>query len=132
MRTNSDSQKGAASMQQEIDSLIASINDDPDKLHSDYTPAAHRLIELGEPALAPALDLMLSDDRITRMRAQRVIEGVTMRLHGFQFGQGWKDNNDELEWRRLWQSLGDLDFDAPVESRTESVELWRRWLADRS
>lgn len=119
-------------MQSEIERLARNINEGPDKLHGDYTPAVHGLIEIGEPALPAALDLMLSDDRDTRQRAQRVVEGVTMRAHGFRAGRGWDTGRGEDEWRRFWQSLGDLDYDSPPEARARAVDQWRRWLAQSS
>src|SRR3954447_6369348 len=118
-------------MQNEIKSLTRRINDDPDKLHGDSTPAVDRLIEIGEPALEPALELISSADRETRMRAQRVLEGVTMRSHGFRPGEGWRDRDAEEAWRQLWASLGNLDWDAPAARRAEAVERWRAWLTAR-
>src|SRR5215210_2755978 len=72
-----------------VQALYARLNDDPDLLHADYTPAVHKLIRVGRPALPRAVDLMLTGDEDTRMRAQRVLEGVTSVEHGFVFGQGW-------------------------------------------
>jgi len=115
-------------MSQDIPSLLARIDEEPDKLHSDMTPAVEALIEIGEPALGPVLELMLSPGRETRMHAQRVLEGVTLRLHGFRPGQGWDDQSREDDWRRFWKSLGDLDWDAPEASRADAVALWREWL----
>jgi len=119
----------SSELKNEIDRLARMINADPDKLHSDYTPAVHRLIEIGDSALQSALDLVLSDDEMTRLRAQRVLEGVTMRMHGFQFGQGWASAQGSADWERLWNSLGDLDYKAPLESRLQSVKWWREWLS---
>jgi hypothetical protein len=113
----------------EIDELARMINADPDVLHSDYTPAVNRLIAIGEPALPTALDLMLSEDEMTRLRAQRVIEGVTMRMHGFQFGQGWTSQQGSADWESLWNSLGDMDYQAPLEYRHRALKLWKDWLS---
>ena len=116
----------------QIEVLIARINDAPDLLHSDYTPAVHDLIRIGQRALPHVLTLMESDDKETRMRAIHVLEIVTMKKHGFMWGQGWKTTNGEREWSRFWKSLGDLRFDAPLENRKRSVQLWREWLERRS
>lgn len=70
-----------------VKSLISRINDNPDKLHIDLTPAVGQPRRIGKPALLPCLELMLTDDVYTRLRAQRVIEGVVMIQHGFVFGQ---------------------------------------------
>lgn len=115
-------------MSPDIPSLLAQIDEEPDKLHSDSTPAVEALIEIGEPALAPVLELMLSPNRETRMRAQKVLEGVTLRLHGFRPGHGWDDRSHEDDWRRFWKSLGGLDWDAPEAERAATVARWREWL----
>jgi hypothetical protein len=114
-----------------VKTLLARINDDPDILHADYTPAVHELVQVGEPALAPTLELMLSDDRHTRMRAQRVLEGVTLVQHGFVFGQGWKEDQGEKRHRKFWSELGKLDYDAPPDKRAAGVAMWKKWLAGR-
>jgi hypothetical protein len=115
-------------VQNEISSLLRRINDDPDKLHGDSTPAVERLIDLGEPALAPVLELMLASDSDTRLRAQRVLEGVTMASQGFRRGQGWLETEGEERWRRFWASLGNLDWRAPAERRAEAVARWHAYL----
>lgn len=117
-----------SSIDNEIPSLVERINSDPDRLHSDYTPSVRRLIELGVPALSAVLDLILERRRETRMRAQRVIEEVSMHLYGFQPGAGWRSDRERESWVKMWKELGDLDWDASEESRRESVRRWRRWL----
>jgi hypothetical protein len=112
-----------------VQQLYARLNDDPDPLHADYTPAVHELIRVGRPAIAQALDLIVSGDWYTRLRAERVLEGVTLVEHGFVFGQGWSRPGGEAEWRRFWARLGNLDFEAPLDKRAASVALWRAWLS---
>jgi len=112
-----------------IDHLIRRISDDPDKLHSDRTPAAAALEEIGLPALGQVLDLMRSSDPMTRLRAQRVVEGITMRHLGFRPGHGWDASENAQAWRRLWKEQGDLDWQAPDAAREESVAMWKRWLS---
>ncbi len=115
-----------------VKTLLARIGDDPDPLHIDFTPAVSELIDVGVPAILPTLDLMLSDDKLTRMRAQHVIEGVMGVEYGFVSGQGWKKVGGEEQWRKLWAELGDLDYQASLEKRLTSVTLWKRWLASRA
>src|SRR5215210_619511 len=117
-------------MSHDIPSLLAQIDQEPDKLHSDRTLAVEALIEMGEPVLGPVLELMLSPDRETRMHAQRVLEGVTLRFHGFRPGHGWDDRSHEEDWRRFWNSLGDLDWDAPEAERADAVARWREWVQE--
>lgn len=110
--------------------LFARLDENPDILHADYTPAVHELIAIGRPTIAPALDLMLSDNEFTRMHAQRVIEGVTLREHRFVFGQGWTRPTGAAEWKQFWTRLGDLNDRASAEARRASVAKWRVWLSD--
>ena len=119
-------------MSGKIAELIKRIDDQPDKLHGDYTPAGAQLIDLGEPALAPVLDLMLAEDGATRMRAQRVLEGITMKTYGFVQGKGWMNAIGETRWRDFWLGLGNLDWEASKTARERSVSLWRHWLAERA
>lgn len=114
-----------------VDELVKHLNESPDKLHGDYTPASMQLIGLGEPAIGAVLQLMLSPDAETRLRAQRVLEGITMRTHGFAAGQGWTDPDGEARWRGFWRGLGDLDWEASLEDRRRSVAVWQSWLAAR-
>jgi len=116
---------------QRVKELCGRINDNPDMLRFDYTPAVHGLIEIGAPAISPALDLMLSDDQDTRLRAERVLEGVTLQDHGFVFGQGWKKPEGEEEWRQFWKHLGSMHYKASRQDRIASIALWRAWLAER-
>ncbi len=113
----------------EIERLIQQIDESPDKLHGDYTPSVYRLIEMGEPVLSQVLSLMLSHGEMTRLRAQRVLEGVTMKRFGFQVGKGWVNPQDEERWQRFWNDLGDLSYDAPLETRVQASNRWREWLA---
>jgi len=117
-----------APLEKEIAELIERIDQHPDKLHGDHTPAVGRLIEIGRPALGRVLELMLNENRDTRLRALRVIETVTMGLAGFRLGQGWSSAADERTWRDQWSAMGSLTADAPMTKRAESVAKWRQWL----
>ena len=115
----------------EIGELINRINESPDKLHGDYTPASQQLIAIGERALGAVLPLMLNDDSVTRLRAQRVLEGITMKAHGFTAGRGWATLTGEDEFREFWRGLGGLNWQSPPDAREKSVALWTRWLTQR-
>ena len=108
--------------------LVKTINDSPSTAHSDSTPSVTKLIELGDDAIMPTLPLLLSSDQFTRMRAQRVLEGVTIKRYGFRFGLGWSNTQGEEKWREFWRSLGSLDWQAPEDKRARSIELWVDWL----
>ncbi|HEY4114164.1 MAG TPA: hypothetical protein VGM17_08905 [Rhizomicrobium sp.] len=112
-----------------INELLARLNEAPDKLHSDHTPAVEELIAQGETVIAPVLPYAADGDEPTRMRAQRVLEGITMASLGFVPGKGWPDAAAEDRWRALWHSLGDLDWRAPAAQRVHAIALWQAWLA---
>jgi hypothetical protein len=126
-----DPPEASPSVDPRVAALCARLENDPDLLHNDYTPAVHELISIGRPAIPPALDLMLADNEDTRMHAQRVLEGVTARELGFVFGEGWKRPDGASEWRRFWARLGGLSYKAPPDQRAASVGLWRAWLAEQ-
>lgn len=114
-------------MSGDIDRLVASINEQPDLLHGDRTPAVEGLIGHGPAVLPHVLSLLEQDDEPTRMRAQRVLEGIT---------HGWVQEHAPArplaqggvqEWQRLWKANGSYDWRAPAASRAEAVRLWREW-----
>jgi hypothetical protein len=120
------------SLGDEIERLVRQINASPDKLHGDYTPAVLKLIEIGEPALPAVLPLMVSEERETRLRAQRVLEGVTMAMFGFRIGHGWTRPGGEEAWRRLWDDLGGVSAEDSPERRAQAVDRWTRWLRGKT
>ena len=67
-------------MSDDIARLIATINDSPDPSHGDLTPSVHALVRIGLPALPSVLPLLESEDKWTRLRAQRVLERTTRAL----------------------------------------------------
>ncbi len=98
-----------------LDAAIATINDSPDMLHADRTPAVDTLAEIGLPAIPDVLNLLNSDDRFTRMHAQRALERITLA------------NRSRADWQALWEQNGAYNFDAPADQRAHSIEAWRRW-----
>jgi hypothetical protein len=111
-----------------VKKLLAVINEAPDPLHLDITPAVRELSERGLEAVPGLLTLMLDSDSMTRLHAQRALEGVVNRRHGFRAGAGFSAKADEKEARDLWRINGGYDFEASDSSRTVSVERWREWL----
>lgn len=119
----------ANDLQAQIRGLLKRINKDPDKLHSDYTQAVNDLIKIGAPALKHGvLELLVSDDINTRMRAQRVLEGITMAEMGFVAGHGWQGGNREGEWSRLWEANGSYDWHFAKQLRHASYQKWVQWV----
>lgn len=115
-------------MSEEIARLIATINDHPDAAHGDLTPAVHALVRIGLPALAALLPLLASDDRWTRLRAQRVFEGATRAWVRARVPARPHTPRAEHEWIALWQGNGSYDFDAPACQRADAIDRWRAWL----
>ena len=110
-----------------IDHLIMTINDQPDKLHGDNTPAVRGLIKIGKPAIPKLLDLMISGDTDTRLRAATALWGITANMYGAPEGQGWRRPEDEARWRARLDDLGSLDWRDPQPKRETAVALWRQW-----
>lgn len=112
----------------EIENLVRTINDDPDPLHTDVTPSVLGLIEQGLPGARAVVDLLDAPELLTRRRAQRVLEGVVMRRHGWVAGRGYTDPDGERRTRDLLSDNGDYQADAAPEARRRAAERWRRWL----
>jgi hypothetical protein len=112
---------------EKIARLVNKIDENPDLLHADITPAAEDLIDIGPDAIPVVLPLVLSEDPMTRLHASRVLYGVTAKMHGFVVGRGWPSDSREQACRALWASLGDFDWDAPEDRRAASVKRWEQW-----
>lgn len=113
----------------EIPRLVRTLDDDANPLHADITPSVRRLMELGVPAAVAVLDLLEAPDPVTRLHAQRVIEGVVMYRNGWVPNRGYASLDAEQETRRLLQANGGYRYDAPPEERAAAVRKWRAWLS---
>lgn len=113
----------------DIAALLARIDDDPDPLHLDSTPAATALAAAGRPALPGLLALLAAPQPHTRLRAQRAFEGVLMRELGFVPGQGFATPEGEQRLRALWAAQGGYAWDAPEPARARAIAAWQAWLA---
>lgn len=109
--------------------LLRRIDEAPDELHGDVTPAVNGLIALGRSALASVLDMMASPRSNTRLHAQRAFEGILMREQGFAPGQGFTTPDGEDRFRALWSTQGGYAWDAPATPRAQALVAWRTWLA---
>lgn len=107
---------------------LRTIDDAADPLHADRTPSVQCLIELGPPALPALLDLLGAGDRMTRLHAQRAVEGITRRMHGFD-GRAWTGGTAEA-WIAWWTSIG-YENDADDAARAAGVQRLRAWAAAR-
>ena len=116
----------------QVEDLLKRINENPDLLHRDSTPAVKELIRLGLPSLRYGLlELLLSNDPETRLRAERVLTGVTMAEMGFLLGVGWSKPEQEMKWRRLWKSNGAYDWESSPVSRRSSYAKWQQWVREQ-
>ncbi len=99
-------------------------------VHDGYTPAVGELIQIGPSVLQHMLNLMLSDDYEKRKNAEVVIREVTMDMLN-DAPKNVYTSDEEGRWLKLWQDMGNLDAQAPLEQRKKSIENWRLWLATR-
>jgi hypothetical protein len=117
------------SAEEEVAELIRHINDKP-YVHGDETPATEERIKIGLPALKyGTLDLLISDEPETRIRAWHVVERVTSAEMGYVPGKGWPNGPAEEEsCRQLWRVNGSYEWDAPKEAREAAYQKWLEWL----
>ncbi len=113
----------------ELQTLVAQIDEEPDMLHLDFTPAVHALSERGAQAACAVLELLHAPDTFTRLHAQRVLEGVLMRRAGWRPGQGYADAEAEPRVRTTLQEIA-FAHDASEEERSEGATRWRQWVED--
>jgi hypothetical protein len=62
------------------------------------------------------------------MHAQRVVEGVVMRRHGWVAGRGYPDRGGEAKTRDLLKANGAYRYDAAPAKRAAATKKWRVWL----
>lgn len=109
---------------------VQTLNDAADKLHLDRTPSVEALGTMGLQAVPLLLDALMDNNEVTRLHAQRALELILSRRHGFRAGQGFPSTEAAEMMRTEWQHLGDYDFAADVQRRGDAVAKWRRWLTD--
>jgi HEAT repeat protein len=106
------------------------LNDAADELHLDRTPSVEALGMMGLQAVPLLLDALMDNDEMTRLHAQRALELLLSRRHGFHPGQGFPSTEATEGMRTEWQNLGDYDFTADEQHRGDAIAKWRRWLTD--
>lgn len=119
-------------MSDDVARLIAAINEDPDPAHGDLTPAVDALVRLGLPILASVLPLLESADPWTRLRAQRVLEGVTRAWVHERTPARPVTPKADYDWLALWEGNGNFQWDATAERRAHALTRWRAWLEARA
>jgi hypothetical protein len=111
-----------------LEACLRTLDDAPDPLHADRTPSVRCLIEIGEPALLPLIDRLESDDRDTRMHAERAVQGITRRQFGFD-GFAWPEGAME-RWMDWWSAIS-FDSAATPPQRAEAIKRLRLGLKSR-
>ena len=79
-------------------------------------------------AVSPRLPLLESAGETTRLRAQRVLEGVTRGWVAERVPSRPLARADARAWAALWEAMGGYRWDAPPEERAAAVARWRAWL----
>jgi len=115
-------------MSEDIARLVATINDSPDPSHGDLTPSVHALVRLGLPALPSVLPLLESEDKWTRLRAQRVLERTTRAWVREHSPARLGSREADYAWMQLWQDNGGYDWEAPAAERADARACWQSWL----
>jgi HEAT repeat protein len=110
-----------------LDALISTIDDAPDPLHLDMTPAVSALGAFGSEAIPRLLDLLDAPEQLTRLHAQRALELAVYRRHGFVPGQGFPTDEAEEAAREELTSSG-YDFDAEPAARRSAIQRLRAQL----
>jgi HEAT repeat protein len=108
----------------DLETWLAAIDDDPDPAHLDMTPAVYALGAMGDRAVPPLLDLLLSDSDETRLHAQRALELIVYRRHGFEPGRGFPSPAAEQAARDELVSAG-YDHAADEAAREAAAERLR-------
>jgi HEAT repeat protein len=107
---------------------VRTLDDAPDPLHADVTPAVDALGEMGLPAAPALLPALGSADQLTRLHAQRALEAMVSRAHGWVPGRGFPSPADDRAAAAEWRARGDYSADAPPSVRAASIEAWRNSL----
>lgn len=112
----------------EMKAYLKTLNDSADELHGDITPSVLALSEMGLRAVPSLLDLMTQGDKTTRLHAQRALELIMEKRHGYVRGKALPEKAAGLV-REEWRANGNYDYSADPESRAASIAKWREWLA---
>src|SRR4051812_40731964 len=95
--------------QKRIAQLIATIDDDPNPLHVEFTQSVLELGEMGPAAIPPVLDLLLSDSALTWLHAMTVLEKCTARMFGYTGEDGWPPGRRD-KYLAFMDEMGKLDW----------------------
>jgi HEAT repeat protein len=108
-----------------LDACMKTLDDAADPLHNDRTPAVQCLVEIGPRALPSLFAPLAAADSMTRLHAQRAVEGITRRMQGFD-GREWKTGTAD-DWIAWWEKI-DYAYDAPADARAAAIERLHAWV----
>lgn len=111
-----------------LDACIKTIDDSPDELHYDHSSSTSCLMNLGEISLLPVVELLLSKNEMTRIRALNVIAGILYRT--FEDPDAENDHVNVVKFGEWWDEIG-FDAEASLEDRKVSIENFKVWFANR-
>ena len=111
-----------------LTACLQTLNDAPNPLHADMTPAVLALGQMGMRVVPALLDLLMDDHEFTRLHAQRALEMILDQRHGFYPGQGFPTPEAEEQARAEWKDNGGYDYSADAATRAAAVAKWQRWL----
>src|SRR5829696_5692123 len=109
-----------------IDDWVRALDERPDPLHVDITPAVLALIELGLPGIDAVLGRLNAPERLTRKRAQRVLDGGLARHLGWESSVGYPTPEAARHAQAILDANG-YDADAAEPERLAAVARWREW-----
>lgn len=114
-----------------VPELIRDLTRDAPDGSGPHSPALDELIDIGEPALEPLLEVMLTDREGRRRCAEKGVYVIFARQCGLPKRGGWDEVELQENCRTAWGCLGNLDASASLDDRQRAVELWRQWLATK-
>ncbi len=110
-----------------MEACLQTLNDAADPLHADRTPSVAALANMGVKAAPFLLDLLLSQDEMTRLHSQRALELILMIRFGFRTGHGFSSQNGGDEFREMWRANGNYNYADDAAKRQFSVTQLRQW-----
>lgn|SRR5262249_2050414 len=111
-----------------LEACLRTIDDSPEMLHFEITPAVRALTKMGLPALNAVLPLLDAEDERTRQHAQKVFEQVTLDEIEREMKIAAHSPSATAEWQRLWDGNGAYQWNHAAAERRAAIERWQRWI----